>query len=99
MQSVLPILGFTLFYGIALIARRARDQDQVNWKRDAAITLISFAVAIMVVTGALFLLMMQTEWLRPNLITSIIFVFAIVFVSEGIDRSLQWAFSAERTST
>lgn len=89
MENVLPVLGFTLFYGIALIARRARDHDQQHWKRDAAITLTSFVVAIFVVTGGMFALSVWTEWLRPNLITSIVLVFTIVLVSEGVDQLLQ----------
>lgn len=92
MPNVLPILGFTLFYGVVLIARRARDHDQVNWKRDAVITLLSFVVAIGIVAGILFVLLTQTAWLRPNLITSIIVVFSIVTISEAVDYLLRQLF-------
>ena len=96
MQELLPVLGFTLFYGVVLIARRARDRDQHHWKRDAAITLVSFVVAVVLVAGGMYFLALWTAWLRPNLLTSIILIFAFVFVSEGVDNLLHWALSTNR---
>lgn len=94
MNEALPILAFTLVYGIALIARRARERNQAGWQRDAAITLASFALAIVLVGGALFMLTTLTTWIRPNLATSIGVVLAIVLASESLDYLLRSIFPA-----